>query len=179
VTAIALGLRKGELLALRWADVDLEAGTLAVRNTIHGTELARPKTERGRRTLVMPRMVVETLRAHRRRQIEERLAAGARWHDEGYVFASSIGTPFEQRNVTRLFHAALARTGIPRQRFHDLRHACATLLLERGEDLAVVSRLLGHANISTTADVYAHITRGMHQRAADRMDAILTSSEAV
>jgi integrase len=109
----------------------------------------------------------------------ERLAAGPRWQDLGHVFATSIGTPLDARSVTRLFHAALHRAGLPRQRFPDMRHACATLLVEQGEDLAVVSRILGHANLSTTADVYAHLTRGMQDRAAERMDVLLRRSEAV
>jgi integrase len=176
ITAIALGLRKGELLALRWDDVDLEAGSIAIRNTLQRTGLAPTKTERSRRTLVLPAMVAAALRDHRRRQREERLSAGQAWQDQGYVFTSRIGTALDGRNVTRAFHAALERAGLPRQRFHDMRHACATLLLERGEELAVVSRLLGHANLSTTADVYAHLTRGMQQRAADRMDEILHRS---
>ena len=83
------------------------------------------------------------------------------------------GTPLDARNVTRLLQAALERAGLPRQRFHDLRHAYATLLLEAGEELAVVSKMLGHADLGTTADVYAHLTRGMQDRAAARMDAIL------
>jgi integrase len=90
------------------------------------------------------------------------------------VFATTIGTPLDPRNFTRAFHAALDRAGLPRQRVHDMRYACATLLIEEGEDLAVVSRLLGHSNLSTTADVYAHLTRGMQQRAADRIDALLS-----
>lgn len=174
VAAIGTGLRQGELLGLRWADVDMDAGTLTVRNTLQRVtrKLAEPKTERARRTLTMPGAVVDALRAQRVRQLEERLAAKA-WADPELVFASPIGTPLDPRNVTRRFQTAIARAGLPRQRFHDLRHAFATLHLEGGEELAVVSKMLGHANLSTTADVYAHLTTGMHARAAARMDGIL------
>ena len=179
--AIATGLRQGELLALRWQDVDFEGATLTVRHTLHrGTrELAEPKTERARRTLRLGADALATLREHRRRQLEERIAAGPRWRDDGMVFASGIGTPLDARNVTRALADALRRTGLPPQRFHDLRHAYTTLLLEAGEDLAVVSRTLGHADLSTTADIYAHLTPAMLERTAARMDAILDRRRAL
>ena len=97
--------------------------------------------------------VATVLREHRLRQLEERLAAGSRCQDGDFVFASSIGSPLDSRNVTHALQAALIRAGLPRQRFRDLRHAYATLMLEDGEELAVISRSLGHANLSTTADV--------------------------
>lgn len=175
LAAVSLGLRQGELLALRWSDVDLEAGTLTVRHTLRITdgELAEPKTERSRRTLRLSPGLSASLRAHKARQAAERLAAGRRWRDRGFVFASSVGSPLNASNVTHSFQADLARAGLPRQRFHDLRHAFATLQLEDGEELAVISRMLGHANFSTTANVYAHVTPASLQRSADRMDAIL------
>lgn len=91
----------------------------------------------------------------------------------GKVVTATNGSPLDGRNVTHELQAALRRAGLPRQRFHDLRHAFATLMLEAGEDLAVVSRSLGHATIATTADVYAHLTPAMQARSAARMDAIL------
>ena len=120
--------------------------------------LAEPKTERSRRTLRIPGAVLDALREHRRQQLEERIAAGPRWVDEGYVFATHQGRSLMARNVLRDLHARLAGAGLPRQRFHDLRHCYATLMLEDGEDLAVVSRTLGHSQLATTADVYAHLT---------------------
>ncbi len=118
--------------------------------------------------------MVVALREHRQRQLVERLAAGPVWKDRDLVFATAHGSSLDTRNVTRALQTALSRAGLPRVTFHSLRHACATLLMEQGEELTVVSRLLGHANLATTADVYAHLTRGMQQRAADRMDGILT-----
>lgn len=111
------------------------------------------------------------LRAHRSRQ-------PVRGRD-AYVFVSRSGTALDSRNVTQDLQAALARLGLPRQRFHDLRHAYATLMLEDGEELAVVSRSLGHADLSTTADVYAHLTPAMLERAAARMDRILGPTREV
>jgi integrase len=173
--AIATGARQGELLALRWDAIDLDGGTLVVLGTLRrGTsEVAEPKTERSKRTLVLSAVAIAALRAQRVRQVEERLAAGRRWRGEGFVFTTGTGGTLDSRNVTQTLQDALERAGLPRQRFHDLRHAYATLMLEAGEELAVVSRSLGHSNLSTTADVYAHLTRTMQDRSAARMDGIL------
>jgi len=173
--AIGLGLRQGELLALRWSDVNLDAGTLKVRNTrnlITG-ELAEPKTDSSRRTLRLGAELTAALRSHKARQSEERLAAGRKWHDEDYVFTSPTGHALDSANVRHSFQAALARAELPHQRFHDMRHACATLRLEQGEELAIVSKILGHASLSTTADIYGHLTDAMLERAAARTDAII------
>ena len=165
--AVATGMRQGELLALRWVDVDMDAGMVAVRHTLtrRTHELAEPKTERARRTLRIGAGAVAVLREHRRLQ-------PVRGRD-AYVFANRDGGPLDSRNVTQDLQAALERLKLPRQRFHDLRHAYATLMIEDGEELAVVSRSLGHADLSTTADVYAHLTPAMQRRAAERMDRIL------
>jgi integrase len=181
VAAIGTGLRQGELLGLRWADVDLDAATLAVRHTlqISTRTLADPKTDRARRTLSLPAEVLDALRDHRRAQIAERLVAGTRWVDGDFVFVTRQGRPLMARNVLRSLHAHLERAGLPRQRFHDLRHAYATLLLEDGEELGVISRTLGHSQIATTADVYAHLTPAMLERTAARMDGVLTRRKRV
>jgi integrase len=167
VTALGTGLRQGELLALRWQDVDLERGELAVRHTLQrGTRtLSEPKTERARRTLRLPGQVIAVLVAHRARQAIVPMT--------GLIFTTEKGTPLDTRNVTRYLQRHLVRLGLPHQRFHDLRHAFATLMVESGEDLGTVSRILGHADFATTADVYAHLTPAMLDRAAERMDAIL------
>ena len=164
MTAGGLGLRQGELLALRWSDVNLEAGTVTIRHT---------------RNAKTGELAAAALRDHRRRQLEERLAVGRRWRDGDLVFTSPIGTPLDAANVTHRFQASLAAAGLPRQRFHDLRHACATLRLEQGEELAVVSRILGHASITTTANVYGHLTDSMLGKAAERTDVILRRRAAI
>jgi integrase len=173
--AIATGMRQGELLGLRWSDVDLDTGTLVVRHTMRRKthELAEPKTERARRMLRLGTIAVNTLRDQRRRQLEERLASGRHWQERDLIFTTKVGTALDSRNVTRALQEALRREGFPRQRFHDLRHAYATLMIEDGEELAIVSRSLGHADLSTTADVYAHLTPTMLARSAARMDDIL------
>lgn len=188
LTAIGTGLRQGELLALRWGDVDLKARTVTVAHTLRrGTrELAEPKTGRSRRTLALAPSVVAGLKRQKARQAEEQLAAGSRWQDEGFVFTGGKrrgrylvpdGRPLDAGHVLRHFQAALKTAGLEPQPFHALRHAYATLLLEQGEELGVVSRILGHSNLSTTADVYSHFTRQLSTRAAARMDAVLRRAE--
>ncbi len=169
VTAIGNGLRQGELLALRWSDVDLQAGTVRVRHTLErGTRrIAEPKTARAKRTLELATEVRDVPAEHRRSRRVARI--------DGLVFCSRAGTALDSRNVTRSFQTALTAVGLPHQRFHDLRHAYATLLIEQGEDLGVVSRMLGHADFSTTSDVYAHLTKAMQGRAAERISTILRS----
>ena len=174
VVAIGTGLRQGELLGLRWQDVTEDYGTLTVSHTLtKAGALADPKTAGSRRTLRLGRVISAALREQRRRQLEDRLRAGTCWSDSGHVFTSGVGTPLIGTNVTHDFQDALARAGLPRQRFHDLRHAAATLLIEAGEDLGVVSRILGHSTVTLTLNTYGHLTDRMTERAAARMDAIL------
>jgi integrase len=184
LAAVGTGLRQGELLALRWTDVDLKAGTLTVAHTLRrGThELAEPKTGRSRRTLALAPAVVAGFKRQKARQAAEQLAAGPQWQDQDFVFTGGRrrgrylvpdGRPLDAGHVLRRFQGCLAAAGLEAQPFHALRHAYATLLLEQGEELGVVSRILGHSNLSTTADVYSHFTRSLSARAADRMDAVL------
>jgi integrase len=135
--------------------------------------LAEPKTTRSRRAVRLPAIVVAALREHRKRQIAERLLAGSRWHDANLVFTTTIGTPLDRRNVTQEFQALLAAAGLPRLRFHDLRHSCATLLLAQGVPARVVMELLGHSDIGTTLGVYSHVVPALQRAAADRIDAAL------
>jgi integrase len=174
LVAIGTGLRQGEILALRWSDVDLEGGTLTVRHTLErGTgALVEPKTSGSRRTVGIPLPVTALLRRWQRRQGQERAMASV-WDARGLVFTTRAGRPLGSRNVTQDLQAILKKAGLPRQRFHDLRHAFATLQLEAGAELLEVSRALGHTDISTTANVYAHWTDAMAARTAERMSGIL------
>ena len=173
---LALGLRQGEALGLRWTDVDLERGTLRVQKQLQRIDgklqLTEPKTERSRRTIALPGFALDALRGHRVRQLEERLVAGEQWQDHGLVFPSTNGTPLDPRNMVRQVHELLDRAGLPRKRFHDLRHTCATLLLVQGADLRVVMDVLGHSQISLTANTYQHVVESLKRDAADRMQAL-------
>ena len=178
--ALSLGLRMGEILGLRWQDVDLDGATLAVNQAIYriagkGLVTAEPKTDRSRRALFLPDGVIRALKAHRLRQLQKRLAAGPRWQDSGLIFTSGVGTPLEPRNLFRSFKALLRKAGLPDVRFHDLRHSAASLLLAQGVPMRAVMELLGHSNIGTTADIYSHVMPAMMRDVADKMDAILSS----
>jgi len=178
--ALAMGLRQGEALALRWDDVDLDAATLTVSGSLgrsaNGALVrSETKTARSRRTLAMPDVVTTALRAHRTRQLQERLAAGNLWHDTGLVFTRPDGRPLHGSSVTRAFQQRLAAAGLRRLRFHDLRHACATLLLAQGVGPRVVMDVLGHSNISLTMNLYAHVLPESRRLAAETMDAVLAS----
>jgi integrase len=178
--ALSLGLRQGEALGLLWENVDLDTGILKVRTALQRIEgkqqLVEPKTAKSRRNIIMPEVTITSLRTHRIRQLEERLAAGTRWKEQGLVFTSTIGTPLDQRNSFRLFQEALQRAGLPHIRFHDLRHTCASLLLAQGVHPRVVMETLGHSQISLTMDTYSHVIPALQRDAADRMNALLTAT---
>jgi integrase len=179
ITALGTGMRQGELLGLRWDDVDLEGGRLNVRHTLARVDgrlvLLEPKTDRSRRIVVLPTVVLAALRGHRTRQLMDRLVAGSRWIDSGHVFATTIGTPIEAAAVTRSFHRALAAADLPSIRFHDLRHASATFLLARGFTLEDVKNLLGHSSIVLTSNTYGHVLQERQQEVAAGLDAALGS----
>jgi integrase len=129
--------------------------------------LAEPKTERSRRTVPVPPPTMRLLAEHRQRQQKERGAAGSRWIDHGLVFASSVGTPMEPRNVDRAWHAARAAAGLNWLRLHDLRHACATFLLASGASPRTVMKTLSHSQIGLTMNTYAHVLPEVERTAVD------------
>jgi integrase len=159
------------------SDATRPAGTLRIRHSLARVDgklvLLEPKTERSRRTITLPEVVVDTLRGHRTRQKMERLVAGSRWVDSGHVFATTIGTPMEAAVVTRSFQRALERAGLPHCRFHDLRHAAATFLLAQGFTLEDVKNLLGHSSIGLTSNTYGHVLEQRQREVAMGMDALL------
>lgn len=179
--AVAIGLRRGEALGLRWSDVDLSAGTLRVSQTLlrAGREpvFSEPKTSRSRRSITLPTICVDALRSHRVRQHRERLAAGDDWRDLGLVFTTRLGSPVEPRNLTRAFAALCRDAGLPAKRFHDLRHTCASLLLAQNVHPRVVMEILGHSGISVTMDLYSHVLPALHVDAANHMESLLTATD--
>lgn len=163
---------------MRWSDVDLDVGTVTVRYTLQRVDgqltLVEPKTVRGRRTIPLPPSVAVELRAHRTRQKEERLWMGSRWRDADFVFTTTIGTPLDGTNVTHRFQVLLREAGLPRYRFHDLRHTAASLMLRQGVPARVVMETLGHSQINLTLNTYSHVMPALMGDAAARMDALLT-----
>lgn len=173
--AMALGLRQGEALGLHWSDVDLAARTLSVRVALQrmngAFHFVEPKSQRSRRTIALPDAVVRALQAHKDRQEFERKDEG--WQEHDLVFCSPNGTPLYGTNLTKTFQKLLKAAGLPRQRFHDLRHTCASLLLAQGVHPRVVMEVLGHSNISLTMNTYSHVIPDLQREAAEKMDAIL------
>lgn len=175
--AIAVGLRLGEALGLRWQDVDLDGGTLSVRHQIQRVEgelkLVEPKTAKARRTVPLPAFAVEALRKHRIEQHETRVANSDVWQEMGFVFASMVGTPADPRNIRRTLESVLKETDLPKLRFHDLRHTCATLLLAQGTDARTIMETLGHSQITLTLNTYAKVMPVLQRDAAEKMDSML------
>jgi len=124
--------------------------------------------------VTLPQTVVDALRRHKVAQARQRLAAGSAWHDAGFVFTGKDGRPLHPSTIRRAFGRILDEAGLPRIPFHRLRHTYATLHLEAGEELANISKMLGHSNLATTADLYAHLTPQTQDRMAERMDRILS-----
>lgn len=179
VLAITSGMRQGELLGLKWEDLDLESGMLSVRRSLSitkdGPTLDAPKNAKSRRNIKLTTSAAESLRRHRTRQNEERLRLGSLWEDEDLVFPGEAGQPM--RPWTLLggsFRRLLKASGLPETtRFHDLRHTCATLLLLRGVHPKFVQELLGHATISITLDTYSHVLPSMGDQASKAMEEAL------
>lgn len=138
----------------------------------------QPKTRLSRRAVALSPETVRLLNAHRKRQLEARLLAGSAWHDMGLVFASALGTPLEPGTIRRTWKRVLGRANVGHVRWHDLRHAHATLLLASGVHPKVVSERLGHASIGITLDTYSHVLPGIQAAAASQLDALLETAEA-
>ncbi|MFD6230428.1 tyrosine-type recombinase/integrase [Streptomyces sp. NPDC060232] len=173
--ALRTGLRKGELLGLRWEDLDLTTGTASIRRSLQRTRTGGlthlpTKTRASERRIALPTECLYSLEEHKKRQDKERETAGPDWRDNSLVFTTPIGRPLDPANLTRRFRSFLNRAGLRRIRFHDLRHSTATLLLEQGVDLVVIKELLGHAHIGVTAGVYAHVRLRLQRQAIDTLN---------
>jgi integrase len=176
VLAIHTGMRRGELLALKWADVDLDLATVRVRRTLTRGEDGRgyvmgaaTKNGKGRHVRLTTR-VVEALKRHRARQAKEKLKVSSLYQEQGLVFAGTGGGLINPSNLRqRSFKPLLEHAGLPRITFHDLRHTCASLLFQRNVHPKFVQELLGHASVAITLDTYSHMLPGMGGEAADAM----------
>jgi len=170
-------MRRGEALGLRWADVDLDDGRAAIRQTViavnHQPVVGTPKTTKGRRTVRLDTATVATLREHRKRQAAERLLMGTGWTDHGLVFCRVDGGLLHPERFSRSIGDRVRQLGLPRIRLHDLRHGWATMALGAGVHPKVVQERLGHANIGVTLDVYSHVTAGLHDDAAERVTGLV------
>jgi integrase len=175
VLAVHTGMRQGEMLALRWQDVDIENAVLSVRRTLtrRGGKIAfgQPKTKKSRRSIRLTPQAVDALRAHLERQLRDMEILGDHYQDQGLIFTTDTGAPINPSNLRqRSFTPLLKRAGLPHMRFHDLRHTCATLLLSRGVHPKFVQELLGHATIAITLDTYSHVIPSMGDATAKAME---------
>lgn len=178
LVALAAGLRRGEVLALRWPDVNFDTGSLAVQRSLSKVEggwaFTEPKTASSRRVVKLPAFAVEALREHRERQIEERIKAHV-WADPALVFSTVIGTVIDGRNLLRLFKGHVKAAGMEPESFtfHGLRHSAATLMLALGVHPKVVAEALGHSRVGITLDVYSSVLPHLQDEAAAKMDGLL------
>jgi integrase len=173
------GMRRGEVLGVKWEDIDFEAGRLSVRRSLIplGAEVivSEPKTARGRRSIALDAETVEVLKVQASRQLEEQRQQGDPWCDSGYLCTKEDGTPYHPEVVSRYFRQAVKRAMLPMIRPHDLRHTHATLALQAGIHPKVVSERLGHANVSITLDTYSHAIPAMQEEAAERIAGLVAT----
>ncbi len=176
--ALGTGMRRGEILGLRWSDIDFAGRRLSVRRSLRrdgdgGQELGPAKTHRSQRAIALPEALLSTLTEHRRKQADDRAIAGASWKDQDLVFPGDYGGFWAFDGFESAWRWLKQKAGLARPRFHDLRHTHATELLRAGVPVKVVSERLGHANVSTTLNIYAHVLPDMQDAAALHVDALL------
>ena len=177
-TALYSGLRRGELLGLRWCDVDLLMATISVTQSLqrlYGGEFSirEPKSPRSRRLVPMPPSLAILLRQHREQQEQQRILLGSILEEADLVFAHPDGSPLDPSTVSHTFGKIARKAGLSNIRFHDLRHAHASLMLRTGADPKVISERLGHSSIAITMDIYAHILPGLQEEAVIRFEEAL------
>ena len=170
-------MRQGEILALRWSDLDLDRASAQIQRSIQFVRdryiFTPPKTAKSRRKVELTQTAIAALRRQRVRQVAERLASSGGWSDLDLVFADEAGGPTSPSRVRWAFQRVLKSAGLPRIRFHDLRHTAATLLLGRGVHPKIVSEMLGHSTIAITLDLYSHVTPTMQREAAAVLDTVM------
>jgi integrase len=175
--AASTGMRRGEVLGLRWRDVDLDAARLSVRQSIvsvaYEIKFAEPKTARSRRSIALDQRTIAALRAWRKVQLEDRMLLGDDYENSGLVFTREDGRFVHPDRFSQLFDKYVEKAGLRRIRLHDLRHTHATLALAAGVHPKVVSERLGHATVAFTLDVYSHAVPALQEEAADRVAALV------
>jgi integrase len=180
--AASTGMRRGELLGLRWEDVDLNVGRIGVRQTLttvnHRVVYGEPKSARSKRNIALDTETVTALREWRIQQSQERLAWGPAWNHSGLVFTREDGAQVHPDTMSFWFEKHLRSARVPRIRFHDLRHTHASLALQAGVPAKIVSERLGHATVAFTLDVYSHVIPGLHEDAAQRIAALVDSPQS-
>ncbi len=178
--ALLTGMRRGEILGLKWDDLDMGRGALSVKRTLSrgnsgSFDFGSPKSGKGRQ-IELPRSVTEALHKHRVKQLEGRMPVGTSYNDLGLIFADALGGPLHPNTLRYRFLRIIKEAGVPQLRLHDLRHTSATLMLANGEHPKIVSERLGHSTIAITLDRYSHVTATMQREAADRLDTLISGA---
>ncbi len=177
---LATGLRRGELLGLKWPDLDLKSGTVTVNRGLvrakgQGLIFQEPKTHYSRRTISIPLQVARELERHKAKQNIDKLELGKAYYNDNLVFCTKEGKPLDPSEFTRHFQRLLKAAGLPRLRFHDLRHTFATVSLQEGVSAKVIQEVLGHHSAAFTMQVYSHVTEKMKREATDKIGAVLNA----
>lgn len=187
VCGVHVGARRAELVAMKWEDFDWEAKRVLIRRSVEKDDQGNcnvkgPKTKAGRRYVTLSNVVLTTLRYQKGKQAEQRLAYGPGWKDEGWVFTGDDGTMLDPDRISQHYYRFWEKPaskgfvmGLPRHRFHDLRHTFASLLLHQGLDIKLISTMMGHASVSITLDRYSHLMPGSGEKVADAMDRMFGS----
>jgi integrase len=180
--AVVTGLRQGELLGLKWSDLDWMSRRIQIQRQVQrrkgdGLVFCEPKSASGRRVIVLGKSTIDKMREYKNNQLKERILLGEKWQDNDLIFPSPIGTPLDPSNVLKAYKDCLKRADLPNLRFHDLRHSAATLMLQQGVNPKIVSERLGHSDISLTLNTYSHVLPPMQEEAAEKMDDLLTLIE--
>lgn len=176
LVALFTGLREGEILGLKWEDIDFDEGCIRVSRQLqlHKGEYVLVQTKNSKPRVITPaNFVLSILKEQKREQASSHILAGSEWHNSGFVFTGSLGDHLRRQTVYKHFKDAVRRIGIPERRFHDLRHTYAVASLRAGDDPKTVSENLGHATVAFTLDIYGHVTSQMKKASADRMDAYI------
>lgn len=175
--AVVTGMRRGELLALRWANVDFDRKTLLVLHTVdyipkYGYVETEPKTKTGKRSISLPSFLMDVLRDHRKKLLERQLKMGETWENRDLVFPDLHGGYFNPGYLDKLFARLLREAGVPHMHFHDLRHSAASILLAMGVNIKVIQELLGHSDIAITLRVYGHLLPSMQDEVVEKWDSV-------
>jgi integrase len=177
LTALLTGMQMGELLAMKWGNLDWHRRQYVVKESLYKRRFVEPKSATSKRTVNLPPILLEALRAHRAQQAERKLQAGRAYQDDDLIFCTALGTPMDRGSVLkRDFWPLLKQAGLRRVRFHDLHHTFATLLIDQGESPKYIQAQLGHASVQVTMDRYGHLLPDVHQQAAQRLEESLFGS---
>jgi len=177
--AVKTGMRQGELLGLKWSDLDWNSGKMRIQRQVQrvtgiGRKFVPPKTRAGRRTISLGSGTLQLLRQHHRNQQLDEVIADSQWQEYDLIFPSRVGTPQSGSNLSKEYKKLLKKVGLPEIRFHDLRHTAASIMLNDRMPPIVVSKILGHSKPSTTMDIYGHLIPAAYEGVGDRMDELLT-----